>query len=291
VDSIDRLFGLTTFLVVIAVFVPLERLLPRHPQSVFRRNWQHDLSFWVLNRPLIFAGGALMLAAVPLVSRWLVPDAVSTRVGELPLWIGVPSAMLVSDLVFYWVHRASHTFPVMWQFHAVHHSIRDLDWLAGVRVHPLDQLVTSISGVCVQLALGFSPATLAVTSTIYLWQSNAVHSNVRIPLGPLSRVFVGPAFHHWHHSSDPIARDRNFSGQLAFLDWIFRTAYDPVDRVPSAYGIDDPVPDSYPEALLYPARRLHQMVRGRLYFCWSTPRMPRGMSRTTAMMMPPKRSW
>src|SRR5581483_4837522 len=34
-----------------------------------------------------------------------------------------------------------------------------------------------------------------------------------------------------------------------------------------------------------------QMVRGRLYFCWSTPRMPRGISSTTATMMAPNRSW
>src|ERR1700730_10983154 len=35
----------------------------------------------------------------------------------------------------------------------------------------------------------------------------------------------------------------------------------------------------------------HQIVRGRLYFCCSTPRMPRGMRRTTATMMAPNRSW
>jgi hypothetical protein len=34
----------------------------------------------------------------------------------------------------------------------------------------------------------------------------------------------------------------------------------------------------------------HQIVRGRWYFCCSTPRMPRGMRSTTVMMMAPKRS-
>src|SRR6266849_1829348 len=33
------------------------------------------------------------------------------------------------------------------------------------------------------------------------------------------------------------------------------------------------------------------MVRGRLYFCCRTPRMPRGMKSTTMTMMAPKRSW
>src|SRR2546426_3797750 len=36
--------------------------------------------------------------------------------------------------------------------------------------------------------------------------------------------------------------------------------------------------------------RRHQIVLGRLYFCWRTPRMPRGIMRTTATMMAPNRS-
>ena len=254
-EMADTFLGITVFVMVVAVFVPLERLLPFHDQRVFRRNWHHDLSFWVLNRPMVFAGGALMVAAALFLSDHVVPRAITTRVSELPLWIGVPLAILAADQVFYCVHRASHTYPALWQFHAVHHSIRDLDWLAGVRVHPVDQLITSVSGICVQLALGFSPATLAVTSTIYLWQSYAIHSNVRIPLGPLARIFVGPTFHHWHHSTDAAARNRNFAGQLAFIDWIFGTAYYPADRLPAKYGIEDPVPDSYAGSLLYPVKR------------------------------------
>ena len=260
----DKFLGVTIFAMVVAVFMPLERLVPFHDQPVFRRNWYHDLSFWVLNRPMVYAGGALMFTVALFLRGQVVPEAITTSVSELPLWIGVPLAILVADLTFYTVHRASHTFPVMWQFHAVHHSIRDMDWLAASRVHPADQLITSISGVCIQLALGFSPATLAVTGTIYLWQSRAVHSNARIPLGPLAWIFVGPTFHHWHHSTDALARDRNFAGQLAFIDWIFGTAYYPDDRLPTKYGIDDPVPDSYAESLLYPVKRLKHMADGTL---------------------------
>jgi sterol desaturase/sphingolipid hydroxylase (fatty acid hydroxylase superfamily) len=42
------------------------------------------------------------------------------------------------DLLSYWVHRLLHTVPYFWRFHAVHHSSRDLDWLATSRDHPLD---------------------------------------------------------------------------------------------------------------------------------------------------------
>lgn len=261
-EWVDNYLGLTIFVILFVVFVPLERLASFHDQPMFRRNWLHDLSFYVLNRIVVYAGGFFMIAGALFLRSQVFPEAVTTTVSELPLWIAVPLAILVADLTFYTVHRASHTFPVLWQFHAVHHSIRDMDWLAAVRVHPADQLITTVSGVCLQLALGFSPATLAITGTIYLWQSFAVHSNVRIPLGPLAWIFVGPAFHHWHHSTEAAARDRNFAGQLAFIDWIFGTAYYPDDRQPTLYGIDDPVPDSYVETLLYPVKRLKHMAGG-----------------------------
>lgn len=263
-EWVDKLLDVTIFVLVVAVFVPLERLLPFHDQKILRRNWYHDLSFWVLNRIAVYSGGALMIAAALFLGHYVIPETLTTSIGELPLVISVPLAILVADLTFYTVHRASHAFPVLWQFHAVHHSIQDMDWLASIRVHPVDQLITTISGICLQLALGFSPATLLITGTIYMWQSFAVHSNVLIRLGPLGRIFVGPIFHHWHHSTDPLARDRNFAGQLAFLDWIFGTAYYPDDRLPVQYGIDDPVPDSYVRTFLYPLKRLNQMARGTL---------------------------
>ena len=51
-------------------------------------------------------------------------------------------AVLVADLAQYAVHRAFHRVPLLWRFHAVHHSSRDLDWLAGSRLHLLDAVAT-----------------------------------------------------------------------------------------------------------------------------------------------------
>src|SRR6266849_5647814 len=50
-----------------------------------------------------------------------------------------------------------------------------------------------------------------------------------------------------------------------------------------------PLPHSPPRADEPLQEDIRQMVRGRLYFCWRTPRMPRGMRSTTATMMVPKR--
>ena len=261
-DGLIELLGVTIFLGLGVVFVPLERLLPFHAQPVLRRNWLSDLGFWVFNRPLLVVLGFLYIGAVGAGLGVLLPSGMAGRVAALPLWASVPLALLVADLTFYGVHRAAHAIPALWQFHAVHHSIEKLDWLAGVRVHPLDQLLTTISGIALQLALGFSVQTLAITGTLYLWQSHFVHSNLRVPMGPLRWVLAGPGFHHWHHSDQPEAQNKNFSGQLPFLDRLFGTAYFPDGEFSRTYGIPDPVPVAYPSAFLYPFRRLARMARG-----------------------------
>jgi len=94
----DKFFGVIIFAMVVAVFMPLERLVPFHDQPVFRRNWYHDLSFWVLNRPMVYAGGVLMFAVALFLRDQVVPEAIITSVSELPMWIGVPLAILVARM-------------------------------------------------------------------------------------------------------------------------------------------------------------------------------------------------
>ena len=59
-----------------------------------------------------------------------------------PLPIQFVGAILVADLTQYWVHRAFHSWPVLWRFHAIHHSAEAMDWLAGSRLHLVDAIVT-----------------------------------------------------------------------------------------------------------------------------------------------------
>jgi sterol desaturase/sphingolipid hydroxylase (fatty acid hydroxylase superfamily) len=90
---------------------------------------------------------------------------------------------------------------------------------------------------------------------LYQWQSVLIHSNVRIGFGPLRFLFASPEFHHWHHSSQREARDRNFAGQLSFLDALFGSLHFPRGETPTTYGLDRPMPQRYVPQLLYPFHR------------------------------------
>jgi sterol desaturase/sphingolipid hydroxylase (fatty acid hydroxylase superfamily) len=245
--------GLKAIIITCLVFVPLERLFAlRREQRVFRRGWANDLIFLLVNGLVIKLGLLAVIAVSILAASWTIPASVQSAVGSLPYWVQIPVVIVLSDLGFYWTHRMFHAVPGLWRFHVIHHSIEELDWLAAARVHPVDQILTKGVSLVPVVALGFSEWAIAVYALLYQWQSVLIHANVRIGFGPLRMLFASPEFHHWHHSSDLEARDRNFAGQLSLLDWLFGTLHMPHGQMPTAYGLDRPIPDRYAFQLLYP---------------------------------------
>lgn len=248
----EDLLNLKGLLLAFVVFVPLERLLEMHEQKLFRRKWKQDLFYAVFNGlPIQLGLGTIIVGAVAL-AAWAMPAGVQEWVGALPFWVQLPAVILISDIGFYCAHRTFHKVPWLWKFHAVHHSIEELDWLAAHRVHPVDQIITKSASLVPIFALGFSAAPIAVYFLIYHWQSLLLHSNVAIPFGPLRWLVASPQFHHWHHANHVEAFDKNFAGQLSVLDWLFGTMHMPGKALPTRYGTDDPVPDGYVQQLAYP---------------------------------------
>jgi len=237
------------------IFIPLERLLPQRPgQRVFRRQWLNDTLYLLFNGFIIKTGVLLIVAAVMALYVDRHPAGGLGFVAGLPLWLQVIGAIIVADIGFYAHHRLFHAVPFLWRFHAVHHSIEELDWLAAHRVHPFDQIISSTFSFLPVYLLGFSGEAMVISGLIYLFQSHLVHANSAIGFGPLNRIIASPHFHHWHHSNMPGTRDTNFSGQLLFMDWIFGTLRLP-QGLPAVYGTDDPVPAIYPLQLAWPMLR------------------------------------
>jgi sterol desaturase/sphingolipid hydroxylase (fatty acid hydroxylase superfamily) len=84
-----------------------------------------------------------------------------------------------------------------------------------------------------------------------------IHANVRLPWGPLRRVLVTPDFHHWHHSSDDEAIDKNYATQFAFLDRLFGTAVESDRLFPQNYGVvGNYMPEGFVRQQLFPFQRL-----------------------------------
>lgn len=242
-------------LTLVLIFVPLQLLLPQRPhQRIFRRQWVNDVVYLFVNGIVIRIGFFALILPIIIMVRETGPNSVTAFVGGQPIWLQAIAAIAIADIGFYAAHRLFHAVPFLWRFHAIHHSIEELDWLAAHRVHPVDQLFSTAASVLPLFALGFSTEALAIYSLAYLIQSHLIHANVRLDFGPLRWIIASPRFHHWHHAHEPRAYDRNFSGQFLFMDAIFGTLQIP-DAMPARYGTDDPVPALYPLQLAWPFLR------------------------------------
>jgi sterol desaturase/sphingolipid hydroxylase (fatty acid hydroxylase superfamily) len=239
------------------VFFPLELLRPvRRGQGFFRRpGFRTDLVHFVLTGTL--ATIAFLVAAVPVVLaiQALTPDALTDAVAAQPGWLQLLEALMLIELVGYWSHRMMHTVPALWRLHRVHHSSERLDWLASAHLHPFDAGLGRLLAVVPLVFLGFSRETFG--SAVVLLQFHAIfqHANFRAGFGPLRGVISSPRYHHWHHTNDQEARNRNFAGLFPWLDALFGTQHLPDGaRWPRTYGVDDPVPAGYLRQLASPFR-------------------------------------
>jgi sterol desaturase/sphingolipid hydroxylase (fatty acid hydroxylase superfamily) len=247
--------GVIFGLVVLAfVFVPLERVLALRPQKVLRAGWKTDVVHFAVNTVLTNAALVIPVVVVGLGLRALVPAAVHHGIANQAAWLQFAEAFLLAEVCGYWGHRAAHQIPLLWRFHKVHHSIREMDWLAAAHLHPLDSVWTRSCVILPLFALGFSKSAFGGFLIFATLQAIFIHANVRLTFGPLRWVMATPEFHHWHHANAPESYNTNFAGEFPWIDALFGTLYLPVGRMPARYGIDEEQPAGYLRQLAWPFR-------------------------------------
>ncbi|MEQ1682558.1 MAG: sterol desaturase family protein [Burkholderiaceae bacterium] len=238
------------------IFIFIEKLFAlRKDQPVFRPEWQTDFHHFIVNHMIV---GFVLLATNLLVHKlfgWAANDGIRGWVQNLNFFVAVLLIVLVADLVQYWTHRAYHEVPLMWRLHAVHHSVKSMDWLAGSRQHILELIITRTLVLAPIYVLGFSKEVIDTYIVIVGFQAVFNHANVSVRLGPLRYVIVTPNFHHWHHSQDDEAIDKNYAAHFAFLDHLFGTAVQSERAWPEHYGVvGDYVPNGFFKQLAFPFR-------------------------------------
>lgn len=252
VHILTQLIDWQHLLIFAAICVPLERLLPLHSLPILRKGWKADIAYLLVNGLLVRLGLAFVLLAVASAASLLMPQALTAAIAAQPLWLQIIEAILIGDFCLYWAHRALHANRILWRLHSIHHSVEELDWVAACHAHPIDDVILAGAAICSICVLGFSPLALAAYLGVYTWISFAVHLNTRITIGPLRWVIGSPEFHHWHHSNESDARDRNFASIVPLWDIMFGTMFLPKGRVPKIYGTDDAAPSGYANQLLHP---------------------------------------
>jgi sterol desaturase/sphingolipid hydroxylase (fatty acid hydroxylase superfamily) len=239
-----------SFFFLALVFRPLEIAFPAKPgQRFFRPAWFLDLCFF-LGQYLLWSG--LVLWALSHFSRWLngvMPSDFRAAVASQPWWLQLVEVVVLSDFLVYWGHRLQHRVGFLWRFHSVHHSAEHLDWLAAHREHPLDTIYTVGIINLPAMLLGFPLETIAGFIAFRGIWAIYIHSNVRLPIGPLRMLLGSPELHHWHHDRDRDAG--NYANISPLMDILFGTYRCP-DHEPEHFGIKEPTPRTYLGYMIQP---------------------------------------
>jgi sterol desaturase/sphingolipid hydroxylase (fatty acid hydroxylase superfamily) len=240
------------------IFAAIEKLFPLYKgQLIFRREWQTDLVHFAVNHFIVGLALLTVNFAIHRLFGWMASDTVRAAVQAIPFIPQLLLCILCADLVQYCTHRAYHEVPFLWRFHAVHHSAKTMDWLAGSRQHMLELIVTRVGVLGALYVLGFEKGVMDVYIVVVGFQAVFNHANVHLPWGPLKYLIVTPDFHHWHHSSDDIAIDKNYAAHFSFIDHLLGTAIKGQKGFPEKYGVvGDYVPDGFTRQLLFPFRRM-----------------------------------
>ena len=220
------------------VFFLLELVFPARRQPILRRGIFVDLLYVPLHYLLRVALNVTVASALTAAgSRYLPRWAFQVLTGR-PVWTQALVLIVVLDFFFYGMHRLKHRWTWWWRLHETHHSSPHLDWLASARFHPFEKLLDRLVFLLPLLVLGVSETAIVIWSGVDVFFGILNHANVRVRLGPLIYVFVGPEMHRWHHARDVRLAGCNFGNNLSVFDWIFGTAY-LGEGEPEAFGIED----------------------------------------------------
>lgn len=251
-------FGLDFFVVNLLVagfmFAPIERFFPHRPaQRLFRIEWREDLFYYLVSSMMVQGFAFLALAPQAYVnantSSW---EDFRAWVASWPWLVQFVTVVILSDLAQYWYHRLFHKVPFLWGFHAVHHSAKAMDWLAGARMHFIEVVLLRMITSFPMFTLGFAPSVLqAYIGFVYIY-SNLLHANLAGDFNRLGHWIATPRFHHWHHGLEKEAVDVNFAIHLPLLDKLFGTFHLPPGRWPKDYGVPEEVPPGYLAQMKYP---------------------------------------
>ncbi|MEL7209033.1 MAG: sterol desaturase family protein, partial [Actinomycetota bacterium] len=247
--------------VLFILVVPFEKLFPRHKgQPIRRPQLSTDLTYLLANPALGFLG-LLVAGFIGVVSLFWLPGLLLRPLVALIPPVALPFvALVLFDIAIYWAHRWSHEVPILWRFHAVHHSTEHLDWVSGFRLHPLDGALVAPPFLFL-LAAGFDPEVAGALAILQFVLGIFLHANVRWRWRPLHRLVITPEFHHWHHTNDPQAIHSNYSVFLPLWDQLFGTYFMPKDRRPDRYGIDEYMPTGMVAQLRHPFRGMPNPVK------------------------------
>ncbi len=243
---------------VSAFFFLLELVSPwRKDQARFRKDFWLDFFYMFFN---FFLFSLIVFnAASDVVVRFFndsmaalgIANLLAFEVMSWPVWAHLLVGFIVRDFVQWWIHRLLHRVPFLWEFHKVHHSVKQMGFAAHLRYHWMENVVYRSLEYIPLALIGIGLRDFFIIHIFTLAVGHFNHSNFKLSLGPFKYIFNNPQMHIWHHAKN-LPNDRklgvNFGLTLSIWDYLFRTNYIPSDGRDIELGF--PADERFPQDFL-----------------------------------------
>ncbi|WP_420804786.1 sterol desaturase family protein [Wocania ichthyoenteri] len=249
-------------LIVISLFVwLLEIVFPwRKNQSIFRKDFWLDgfymfFNFFIFS--IVISGVYKCLEVLLLEFNITVKSLAVVDIATIPIWSQLLIFFVFQDFVQWFTHVLLHRFNVLWKFHKVHHSVKEMGFAAHLRYHWMENIFYKPLKILVVMLLGgFEPEQAFIVHFIAITIGHLNHANIKLTYGPLKYVFNNPVMHLYHHAySLPKGRKYgvNFGISLSLWDYIFKTNYIPEKSgtIELGYSDDSNMPKNFFKQLFY----------------------------------------
>ncbi|MGB6035108.1 MAG: sterol desaturase family protein [Cryomorphaceae bacterium] len=169
---------------------------------------------------------------------------------------------VILDFVQWFTHILLHRYPLLWEFHKVHHSVAEMGFAAHLRYHWMENIFYKpLKTIGVMLLGGFEPEQAYIVHFAAITIGHLNHANIKLTYGPLKYIFNNPVMHLWHHVyylPKGHAKGINYGISLSLWDYIFGTASipDPEDgKIKLGFPGVEEFPKTFGGQLFYGFRR------------------------------------
>jgi sterol desaturase/sphingolipid hydroxylase (fatty acid hydroxylase superfamily) len=255
-------YGLIAISLIVWV---LEIVFPwRKNQSIFRKDFWLDTFYMFFN---FFIFNLVIFIALSNTAAAFLNDILGTiglsiqnlqlfDVKALPTWLSLLIFFVVADFVQWNTHRMLHRVNFLWNFHKVHHSVKQMGFAAHLRFHWMETVVyKSILYIPMAIIGGFSVNDVVFVYFFTIAVGHLNHANLGWDYGIFKYIINNPKMHIWHHSKElPVRFGVNFGLTLSVWDYLFKTNYIPKNGRDIELGFtnDESFPQGFLQQEIYP---------------------------------------
>ena len=222
----ENTIRLTAFFACLVIMLIWENIAPRRQARSSR--WPRRFN----NLAMILVTTALVRFLIPILAvinfsllaaenHWGLFNHIDLSPG-----LEIFASVILLDLYIYAQHVLTHHVELLWRFHRVHHSDKDLDVTSGIRFHPVEIIFSLIMKAIMVILLGAPLEAVLIFELILNIAPMFNHSNIYLPekLDHLLRFFmVTPDMHRIHHSIYKQETNSNYGFNTSLWDRIFGT--------------------------------------------------------------------